>query len=137
MDKTPMLIYSLAAFFRGVGQGGKDMVYSWEVESLAADGWKIIPWEPCPILIVGYQLVKLKGRQHDWFMIGNLATPDPVGFLGPKENSLQVWYPDGGGQYFPPKGAEKHIDIHGHGKGFQWLALTIYYGRLNDHDPPR
>src|SRR5215831_3752800 len=119
-----MLIYSMAAFFKGYGKSGKDMVYDWKVESLAADGWYIKAWDR-PILIRGYQLTKLKGRKHDWFMIGNSFTPDACGFMGPNETTLQIWYPIG---FYQDLG-NGYIDIHGHGPGYQELALVIYYGR--------
>jgi hypothetical protein len=101
---------------------GPDMWSDWKVTGRVDEPDAFVrPWLDVPILVVGYELVKLpRGRfkwpwnlgfDHygSWFMIGSTITPDAMAFLGPGEaHSKQMW-PRNSGQLWPRAADAKPI----------------------------
>jgi hypothetical protein len=109
---------------------GTDQVYSWAIKGkYPSNSWQIVPWEPFPISIVGFQLVKQSGDPHDFFMIGNHWVPDPMLFMGKDDTQAQIMLPAGYGFPFPATGpsADAYLDLHGSCSGGR---IVNFYHRL-------
>jgi hypothetical protein len=93
---------------------GPDMWSDWKVAGRVNEPDAFVrPWLDVPILVVGYELVKLpRGRfkwpwdiafDHfgSWFMIGSTIAPDAMLFLGPGESHAKQMWPSNSGQRWP------------------------------------
>lgn len=72
------------------------------------------PWEPFPILIVGYRITILDGTMQ-YALAGNSYTPDIMGSLAAPETSHGDFYPAGTGFAFPAAADVSphiHLDLH-------------------------
>jgi hypothetical protein len=110
------------------------------------DQWKVTGTQPSkdafvrpsvsrPIIVVGYELVKLAGAKESWFMLGSTIQSDAMLWLAPGENHAKVIWPPGLGQPWPSAddadqtGHKDMLDLHGWcPKGDSAnIMLTVYY----------
>jgi hypothetical protein len=129
---------------------GEEMVERWKVGGRTAPPDAFIrPWADTPILVVGYELMKLpsddryeKAKQLNdkmsWFMIGSGIAPQPdtMLWLWPGQTGAKNIWPAESGQIWPAKKDAitttrytDVLDLHGQcfGGGEITMFLTIYY----------
>jgi hypothetical protein len=114
---------------------GQDMWDQWKVPG-SKDAF-IRPWHKRPIIIIGYELVKIAGARDadSWFMVGSKIQPDAMLWLAPGQTHAKVIWPSGLGQAWPAAeeadqiGLQDILDLHG------WcpkdekvtIILTLYF----------
>lgn len=126
---------------------GGDMVYDWTITGGSPmPSWHVAPWRDKRITIVGYELLRtlidgfpIANNPHDFFMVGNNLTPDPMLWLAANELHRREIYPYGYGHPFPAKFEalpSNYIDLHGRcfGGGRVRMKLTLHY-IVNDDQP--
>jgi hypothetical protein len=93
---------------------GRDMWNDWKIIGRVEEPDAFIrPWLDVPILVIGYELVKLPrasmiwpweaALDHfaSWFMVGSTIVPDGMIWLGPGESHSKQMWPLNSGQPWP------------------------------------
>lgn len=134
-----------------------ELVNEWVIDGNKPGDHYILPFVDFPIMVVGYEIVKIDGGPTVWFMIGSGHQPDGFLWLGPGENHARWNMPAGQGHPWSTKQeaaaklavAPSHhemIDVHGtcstppdaQGKPQSpWpvtLFVTVYYVSMPDAD---
>lgn len=135
MDDRHSVVCSATWQFSGACNGN-DMWDQWSVAGQTSPQRPFIkPWLHDSVIVVGYELVKLKGAPDSWFMIGSGVQPDAQRWLAPNETHSLLMWPAGLGQPFPSienartGETEDILDLHG------WcpqgdtatIMMTVYY----------
>jgi hypothetical protein len=124
-----------------------DMWNSWKVGGFApSDDGLVRPWLDYPIVVIGYELVKLQADLPDgwwgwlkyklrglagstqldhsylnakisWFSVGSTIQPDAMIWLAPGETHAKQMWPAGHGQPWPSKRDAKPTTPHKNAKG--------------------
>jgi len=117
---------------------GTDQVQKWSVSAVWRTGfiWSLTPWEPFPVTVVGFSLIKTQGGPHTNTYVGSNCNPDVIGWLLPGATGAQ-YSPSGwaAGFGFPlpsstdPTAPGCYLDLHSvaTGGGTLQYALTVYY----------
>ena len=104
--------------------GAPDMVHEWKIHGIenSPDAY-IRPFSEDPILVIGYELVKVTGingepwRDKSWFMIGSTIQPDAMIWLAPGQTHAKTFWPPGSGQPWPGKQQASPVTINRNEKG--------------------
>lgn len=101
---------------------GKDLWDRWKVEGQTKpnEPW-IRPWANERIVVIGYEMTKVSGDPHNFFMIGSGIQPDGFLWMAPDRNNARILFPAGVGHPWPTKQESEAqrgtyndiIDIHG------------------------
>lgn len=149
LDETFKPIAACTFTFMNGPCDGQDMVLRWpqiiRVDGAVIPGWQIRPWEPNPIVIRAFQLMKMSGPAHQWMMVGNNFMPDAQVRLGAGETKGWWGTPEGTGVPFPginDNNPLAYFDLHGlaYGGGVASYQLDIIYtplaGAVVEPPPP-
>jgi hypothetical protein len=102
-----------------------DMVHEWKVHGIEnpPDAY-IRPFSDDPILVIGYELVKVTGTSakpwradKSWFMIGSTIQSDAMIWLAPGETHAKTFWPAGTGQPWPSKKDARPVTVNRNEKG--------------------
>ncbi len=130
----------------------QELVHNWVIDGNKPGDHYIRPFADFPIMVVGYEIVKVNGGPTTWFMIGSDHQPDAFLWLGPGEDHARWNMPpwpskqDAAAHWQP--GHEEMIDVHGtcstppgpDGKPAAPLPVTllviVYYVSMPETAPP-
>jgi hypothetical protein len=105
--------------------GAADMVHEWKVHGIEnpPDAY-IRPFSDDPILVIGYELVKVTGTSakpwradKSWFMIGSTIQSDAMIWLAPGETHAKTFWPAGTGQPWPSKRDARPVTVNRNANG--------------------
>lgn len=117
---------------------GTDQVQKWTVSAVWRTGfiWSLTPWEPFPVTVTGFSLMKQQGGPHTNTYVGSNCNPDVLGWLKSGDTGVQFSPSDwAAGFGFPlpaigdPTAPGCYLDVHSiaTGGGTLQYALTVYY----------
>lgn len=81
----------------------QDQVTNWQVDGNQANDPYLWPWLREPILVTGYEMLKVEGGPTLWFMLGSGIVPDIFLKLGPNEDHARRDFPDNQAHPWPSK----------------------------------
>jgi hypothetical protein len=105
--------------------GAAAMVHEWKVHGIEnpPDAY-IRPFADEPILVIGYELVKVTGTSakpwradKSWFMIGSTIQSDAIIWLAPGQTHAKTFWPPGTGQPWPSKKEARPVSVNRNEKG--------------------